>query len=108
MRLLFSVLFTFPMPSDTPSPEPHVKPRIRGGWLVLVVPLLLVGYVLSSGPTMRLVFSGAIRAETYELVYAPLLWCSKCRPFWRAWSWYFGQWIPADFVNDYEGTLPNN
>lgn len=70
---------------NIPRSEKH------NGWLValLVVPLLLVGYVLSIGPATRLAWDNRIEFHTWFKLYRPILVVErKWEPAGRAVCWY--------------------
>src|SRR5437868_3417211 len=92
------------MPADSSSTESaRQRRRIGGGPLVAVTLILLpVLYVLSSGPVAWLVCKGIVSGHTFDGVYAPLIRCSKIRPLWHAWSWYFGKWMPNEAEEEFD------
>lgn len=68
----------------------------RGGWgcaigFVLLLVLLPILYVLSSGPALALVFNGVVSADVFKVVYEPLFW-ETFPAFDNALAWYWKLW----------------
>lgn len=66
---------------------------------VLAVPLLLVGYVLSSGPAIRVAENNGLafrnkHLKSVMLAYRPIGWaCDACPPFQSAMNAYVKWWV---------------
>ena len=70
--------------------------------LLLAVPLLLVVYVLSSGPMWRLALHGEIDYETYDAVYGMVERISdSSSTIDAAYEQYLQLWTPDDLPTFY-------
>jgi hypothetical protein len=65
-------------------------------WLVVAVVLLLVLYVLSAGPAVRLFDHRGSPYQPYVAAfYWPLIWLADmCQPIGNALQWYVSLWQP--------------
>jgi hypothetical protein len=62
---------------------------------VLVVLLLPVAYVLSSGPAIYLNETGVISSESLEVVYWPFVWLERNSKVCEdVIGWWYGLWSP--------------
>lgn len=78
------------MHSDCPSIEPGGrKRRLSCGPLVDAALILLMLYVLSSGPVVWLVHHGYFTGDLWRSLYWPLFWLHNQRGiFGKALDWY--------------------
>jgi hypothetical protein len=77
----------------------EARSKRGGGWALVVsgvraLALLLVLYVLSSAPMFGLMITAQIEPETFDTIYAPLVWIAEnCKPVNAAlmsnWEWWF-------------------
>jgi hypothetical protein len=70
----------------------------RRGFLFWIAPtlLLLVLYVLSSGPAWRLYWNGYVSYPTIRTLYKPIFWIHKTSEPTGQWiDWYLNLWFPG-------------
>ena len=56
--------------------------------------VLLMLYVLSAGPASGLVLKKRMSFDTFDRIYAPLLWlANRSETVRNIWNWYTGIWF---------------
>jgi hypothetical protein len=84
--------------------------RHGGGVLrwVWITGLVLILYVLSVGPAVKLEENGIIKAETRRFLYAPVRYLNGVsRPFARCFLWYVGRvWRAEPWASVSDSRLP--
>ena len=76
----------------SPAPETEAKQSRGFGSYLLWVFVVVMLYVLSSGPAWGLVVTGAMNLKSFDIVYWPLVWAYMHTPLHSAllsyWCWW--------------------